>query len=450
MILIIACGILSACTVPFKSKMVNPKTPRAAAKDFVDALTSGSMVELNQVTYKSQSMPTEKIMDIAKIRHVIGMNPKQFTYKTDPADKETIWVSFDDHQGNKDKWRLVFIKDASNVYQYAGSFSGTLMANATPKEAMKSYAEILTHSEDKYWFNDISEDKKPGSELIPSREEINLAKKYNFNKKTMSDFTIKNGNLGNDSGLYSMEVLQFKDNRSIHNVDYYFAYKDDGYYLKGSGGQLETSDKNNGNYQAKSPSQACIAFMDGLYKGVIKPTQLTEPNLAKQISSIAVNRKISKMKWGYEYNPDPKINNAFIVDFKSPTGGGKDVLEFVFKKNKAGIEQFDTNASGTFLDNMSPVRMAKSYIKVLMNKSNAYELKSLTYPSKRANFSNQDELNYVKKYHLQERKLSDFKIKSVQNKVTIQFKDSSGNVHSIYLSIEKWIDGYYVVSHQLN
>ncbi len=236
------CFCLSACSFPFKTKVVNPHNPLSSAKDFVDAMTSGDTVELNQVIYKNQSMPADKIMDIAKIRHIVGMDPKHFTYKPDPKDKETIFVSFTDRKNVKDKWRLVFIKNTNDVYQYAGSFSGTLMGNSTSTEAMRSYAEILIHNEDKDWFNDLSMDKKPGSALLPSQEEIKFAHKYKLNKKSINDFKIKKENLSLGAGIYSMSVLQFKDDKSrSHKVDYFYIKKDDGYYLKGTGGTIETS-----------------------------------------------------------------------------------------------------------------------------------------------------------------------------------------------------------------
>ncbi len=70
-----------------------------AAKDFVEALISENIAELNQVVYPSQSMPLDKIMTIAKVRKINQMKPENFTYKTDSKDNATIFVSFKDEHG---------------------------------------------------------------------------------------------------------------------------------------------------------------------------------------------------------------------------------------------------------------------------------------------------------------------------------------------------------------
>lgn len=438
---------LSACTTTLKPKIVHPHTPLSAAKDFVDALTSGSTVELNQVTYTSQSMPTDKIMGIAKLRHIVGMDLKRFTYTVDPHDqsKQTILVSFKDENNVQDTWKLIFLENTNKVYQYAGYLSGTLFANTTVLEATRSYAEILKYDGDKDWYNDFAYDKsKRGSGVAPDEARI---KKYHFNEKKMSDF-----NIGKKVLVYSQGMrvpLIFKDSKSqVHQMINDFRREEDGFYYSGS--WLRDPNTKLKVYKETDRMHATIKFMNALYTGVIQPCQLTHPELADQIILMGEERKITGMKWGYDYNPDPKMKNAVTLNFKSPTGGSNEDYEFVFKKNKAGIEEFDTDASGTLLDNRTPEKTGESYVKALIQNANAFQLKSLILPSKRGTFTSDKTAQFAAKYHLLTKTLNDFKITSQEQNVSIQFKGSDGKEHSIHLTTEEWKDGYYIVSHQFN
>ncbi len=161
---------------------------------------------------------------------------------------------------------------------------------------------------------------------------------------------------------------------------YEFEKEEDGYYYDGAWGSDPKTDI--AIYMVEEPIQANMKFMDALYKGIIQPSQLVQSEFASNIMSIAEERKITRMKWGYDYDPDPKRPGAVRVSFKSPTGEGTDVFEFVYRKNKDGLEQFDASVSGTLLDNMTPMKVATSYINALIDKDNAYSLKNSVFRPK--------------------------------------------------------------------
>lgn len=227
-LLLIVLLVLTACAAPVKKQLVS--TPMDAAKSFITALTSGNMVQLNQNVYQSQSMPTDEIMNIAKMRKITGMKPSQFTIKADPKDKETLYVSFKDKSGEKDIWKLVFVQNAAGNYQYAGYMSGVLFSNNSPVDLAKSYAETLIHNADRYWESNIAEARPVDGVSI----DLEMVKHYSLNKKTLKDFSFVS---------YKSDpqrvFVKFHNGGKLLYFDI-FARKDtDGYYLDGTQGVSE-------------------------------------------------------------------------------------------------------------------------------------------------------------------------------------------------------------------
>lgn len=228
-VIFILLPILSACTNPIKIQNQKLSTPMDAANAFVEALTTENVVLLNQVVYRSQSIPTDEIMGIAKLRKIIKMKASDFTYKADPKDKETIYVKFKDHQGNKDTWKLVFVKNQAGHYQFDGFLSGTLMANTTINEVTNSYLETLIHNADKYWLQNLVIIKNPGG--YNNLAELKEVAKYKLYKKKLKDFTTKTLYQSPESITLAIQVATSVHHTKTLDMLADFVLGDDGYYI---------------------------------------------------------------------------------------------------------------------------------------------------------------------------------------------------------------------------
>lgn len=215
-ILLIMVSILSACSSTVKVE--NLSTPLESAKEFVKSLISSNIIQLNQVVYRSQSMPTDEIIKIAKMRNICGMKISQFTFKSDPNDKETVFVTFKDQTGEKDIWRLVFVQNPAKKYQYDGYLSGVLLANSTPIDLAKSYVKTIIQN-DGYWLSNLTETR-------PQKLILDDYTKYNLTNKKLKDFSFSM--LKGDSRVFIK--IHYK-NKWV-NFDSIFAQKtNDGYYF---------------------------------------------------------------------------------------------------------------------------------------------------------------------------------------------------------------------------
>lgn len=221
--------LLSGCSATPPSKSKPASTPMKAAKTFVKALTTGNEDLLNTVVYHTQSMPPNEIMNIAKMRKISGMKTTDFTYTSDPEDKETIYVEFKDSEGHPDKWRLVFLENekVNNNYQYDGYLSGALLQNSTMKATTKSYLKALIKLNADLLYNLDFDNPPSGNDY---RYEKEYAQSVGLNKKKLKDFKILlDGKLGKK--IDHLKVL-FKDKDGKKRVLEIALTKDnDGYYI---------------------------------------------------------------------------------------------------------------------------------------------------------------------------------------------------------------------------
>lgn len=218
--------LLTGCSNLFTSKIVHTTTPLHAAKAFVGALTSGSIVQLNQTVYRNQTMDTNKLMNIAKARKIVGMSSKAFSYRVDPKDKETVYVSFKDKTGELDTWKLVFVQNAAHNYQFDGYLSGTLLANSTPETAIHTYLTVLRKNKES-WINSINE---------TPRLEGDYSGKYSLEVEYIRAKGIKNAShvtiyKKQPPKLILFANTSFKDG-SKHRLLFEMIKRSDGYYYE--------------------------------------------------------------------------------------------------------------------------------------------------------------------------------------------------------------------------
>lgn len=420
-----------------------------AAKAFVTALTSGDINQLDRVVYPGQSMPPNELMSIAKLRRIIGMHTTQFTYQPVPLDKNSINVSFIDKTGEKDTWKLSFIQNEAGRYQYDGYLSGTLLSNSTPVALAKSYAEILTHSANKYWVKSINYNQSPG--IYDNSDEMGISETYNLGKESIGDFYFNNlwyVNTGNEDCSIN---LNFKDNTSKPHAEQLNMTKgSDGYYLNSTSG-LDT-----GIYiphlkiNTKTLINATNSFLSSQYNGALRSDQLNRNNrdtVAADILKIADLRKLNRTKkrvfTSFFFNKNEK--NAVDINLTDPSRGS-DKWKLVFDKTKKGNYQFDAEKSGTLMPNTTLIQLGESYLWVILYGKDPYWLNSLTL---KGNLTAKN-YDFIKKeatrFKLFNKKINDFNISTNNNVISIAFKGTKGTKHRIDLSTKEVKDGYYIVS----